>query len=72
MLETILATCEISLSGFSKVDLGEWTCLMESYVFGPMRGETERKIINIEVVADKSVEDNNWDGKIRFVYEATD
>ena len=39
--------CKIQLDHISEWDFGDWTCEMESYVLGPLKGYTKRKIVHL-------------------------
>jgi len=39
--------CKIKVDHTSAWDFGDWTCEMESYVFGPLKGYTKRKIVHL-------------------------
>ena len=59
--------CEIEVIGLNEMDLGEWTCEMESYVYGVGRGTTVKKGINVHVVNDIIVEEYDY-GKIFILF----
>ena len=42
--------CSIDLENVQLSDQGEWSCEMEHYVWGPARGSTHKKSLNVKVV----------------------
>ena len=46
--------CKIELKNVTLTDSGNWTCEMESYVFGPLRGTVKRKELSVKVIGRKS------------------
>ena len=46
--------CKIQLKNIGLTDSGIWTCEMESYVFGPIRGTVQRKDMSLNVIKGQS------------------
>ena len=46
--------CKIELKNVTLADSGTWTCEMESYVFGPIRGTVQMKELSVKVIGKKS------------------
>ena len=42
--------CSIDLENVHLSDQGEWSCEMEHYVWGPARGSTHKKTLNLKVI----------------------
>ena len=42
--------CSIDLDNVQLSDQGEWSCEMEHYVWGPARGSTHKKSLNLKVI----------------------
>ena len=68
--------CSIELSNLTLSDAGEWTCDLESYVWGPISGTTDTAQFNLmidsdldynETSIDTSIEhENENEGKLRL------
>ena len=48
--------CEIRLQRFTDEDIGQWSCEMESYILGPARGSTDKKVIDVQVEIEVHIE----------------
>ena len=48
--------CEIRLQRFTDEDIGQWSCEMESYILGPARGSTDKKVIDVQVEIEEHIE----------------
>ena len=46
--------CSIQLSNLSLSDVGEWTCELESYVWGPISGNKDKAVLNLMVGSSES------------------
>lgn len=42
--------CSIDLENIQQSDQGEWSCEMEHYVWGPARGSTHKRSMNLKVI----------------------
>ena len=41
--------CKVQLSSVDLQDAGDWVCTMESYVWGPVRGQIAQKVVQLKV-----------------------
>lgn len=43
-------------------DIGTWSCEMESYFIGPIRGTTDKRSIDVQIKEEEEPEDHSgWD-----------
>ena len=45
--------CEVRLDALTSDDLGQWSCEMESYVWGAIRGTTDKRAIEVQPTPEK-------------------
>ena len=45
--------CEVRIDVLTEEDLGQWSCEMESYVWGAIRGTTDKRGIEVQPTPDE-------------------